>query len=140
MFRTFLIREKVMPRLIAFRDGERRITNLLHLAEILHRTVFEQHQGIAELVNWMAQLKKDDSAEEYLVRLESEADAVQLVTVHKSKGLEYPIVFCPFLWDDFNANWAIQQRTTRARLSIKTYSTTITIFNTIYTSPRCTAT
>ncbi|MDM8541865.1 exodeoxyribonuclease V subunit beta [Desulfococcaceae bacterium HSG9] len=103
MFRTFLIEEKVMPRLIAFRDGERRITNLLHLAEILHRTVFEQHLGIAELVNWMAQPKEDDSAEEYLVRLESDADAVQLVTVHKSKGLEYPVVFCPFLWDDFNA-------------------------------------
>lgn len=102
MFRFVLVHADVLPRLIALRDGERRITNLLHLAEILHQALFEHHLGVSELVNWLTQKISNDSFEEHLLRLESDADAVQLVTVHKSKGLEYPIVFCPFLWNDFD--------------------------------------
>jgi exodeoxyribonuclease V beta subunit len=52
------------------------------------------------LLKWLS-LQRDPerrSGEEYPLRLESDDDAVKIVTIHKSKGLEYPIVFCPFMW------------------------------------------
>ena len=87
-------------RLLALPDGERRLTNLLHLAELLHTAAATEHLGIRGVLRWYdAQLSGEarapDAAE---LRLESDEQAVQLVTIHKAKGLEYPVVFCPFLW------------------------------------------
>ena len=95
----------LVPRLLAKRGGERRLTNVLHLGELLHDAASSQHLGIAGLLRWFDQVRHDPAAREELapesqqVRLESDARAVQLTTMHKSKGLEYPVVFCPFLWD-----------------------------------------
>jgi exodeoxyribonuclease V beta subunit len=99
MARTLLAREGVRERLLAFDDGERRVTNLLHCLEVLHRASLEQGLGIDGLMKWFArQVEERSEREEYQIRLETDAMAVKLVTIHKSKGLEYPIVFCPYSW------------------------------------------
>lgn len=77
-------------------QGERRITNVLHLAELL-QAASPQAQGEQGLIRWLAQRLGDHGeGDERIVRLESDADLVQVVTVHKSKGLEYPVVVMPF--------------------------------------------
>jgi exodeoxyribonuclease V beta subunit len=78
-------------------DGERRLTNFLHLAELL-QAASAQLDGEQALIRWLAgQVRGDGTGgDEQIVRLESDADLVKVVTVHKSKGLEYPLVFLPF--------------------------------------------
>ena len=100
MFRDLLRKEGIRERLLAFPDGERRLTNFLHLAEILHNEEETRRPGMAGLVKWLARRRDPDSprSEEHELRLESDAEAVRIVTMHKSKGLEYPIVFCPGNW------------------------------------------
>ncbi|MFC4160242.1 exodeoxyribonuclease V subunit beta [Chitinimonas lacunae] len=94
----------VPTRLLQLRDGERRLTNLLHLFELIeveHRA----RPGFTPLIAWFrAELtlsgsESDSEGNARLMRLESDAARVRLVTVHAAKGLEYPVVFCPFLWD-----------------------------------------
>ncbi len=99
-FRTWLIQEGVPQRLLAFRDGDRRLTNLLHLAE-LAQVASRAHPGMAGLLKWLGDSRRlpSNKDEEQQLRLESDENLVRIVTVHKSKGLEYEIVFCPFLWD-----------------------------------------
>jgi exodeoxyribonuclease V beta subunit len=100
MFRRWFEDSRVTERLPRFRDGERRLTNLLHLAELLQvesrrkSTIDTLLGGFAHAIRHTG--GSDDTA---LLRLESDAKRVKIVTVHTSKGLEYPIVFCPFLWD-----------------------------------------
>ncbi len=88
-------------RLAGLVDGERRLTNLLHLAELLHGAAAGEHLGPRALLRWFEQKRTGDSqgADSEQLRLESDARAVQLVTVHRSKGLQYPVVVCPSLWD-----------------------------------------
>ncbi|MBM7062588.1 exodeoxyribonuclease V subunit beta [Pseudomonas sp. UL073] len=98
-FRAWLDREAVAERLLAAADGERRLTNLLHLAELLQAESL-QRPGLEPLLAWFnAQRASEGAGEDALLRLESDAERVQIVTIHTSKGLEYPLVFCPFLWD-----------------------------------------
>jgi exodeoxyribonuclease V beta subunit len=101
MFRRLLAEQEVLPRLMSFPDGERRSTNVLHLAEVLHRAAVDQKLGMGGVLKWLAQQRDTTTLrlEEHQLRLESDERAVKLVTVHKSKGLEYPVVFCPFAWD-----------------------------------------
>ena len=80
--------------------GERSLTNVLHLAELL-QAASAQVEGEQALIRWLGQQMADGDAspgagDERVLRLESDADLVQVVTVHKSKGLEYPLVFLPF--------------------------------------------
>ncbi len=86
--------------LLHFHDGERRITNLLHLAELIQ---VESHarQGMDALLGWLSRAIRSPRGDDEgaLLRLESDAERVRIVTIHASKGLEYPLVFCPFLWD-----------------------------------------
>jgi exodeoxyribonuclease V beta subunit len=101
MFRRLLFDEEVMARLMLLPDGERRNTNVLHLSEVLHQASATRKLGMPGLVKWLAEQRDPDAPrlEEHQLRLESDERAVKLVTVHKSKGLEYPVVFCPFTWD-----------------------------------------
>ncbi len=80
-------------------DGERRLTNLLHLGEQIHQAA-ATHASPDALLRWLATKRRDGAADEVAqLRLESDRNLVQIVTIHKAKGLEFPIVFCPFLWD-----------------------------------------
>ena len=80
-------------------DGERRVTNFLHLAEVLHQANATNPLSPSSLVVWFRTRmeEKDKSADEYQLRLESQSESIRILTVHKSKGLEYPIVFLPSL-------------------------------------------
>lgn len=99
MFRQWLQQERVRERLMRLPDGERRVTNLLHLGELLQTAEQEGRCG-SGLIQWLAEQRAADRApaETEEMRLESDESAVKLVTIHKSKGLEYPVVLCPFLW------------------------------------------
>ena len=101
MFRYLLLREEVLPRLMSKKDGERRNTNLLHLTEVMQQTSIEKKFGMTESLKWLSEQRDENTPrlDEHQLRLESDENAVKLVTVHKSKGLEYPVVFCPFSWD-----------------------------------------
>ena len=89
----------VAQRLLAAPDGARRLTNLLHLGELLHQASADQPSPEA-LLRWLQAQRDDPRGDEATqLRLESDQHLVQIVTIHKSKGLEYPVVFCPFLWD-----------------------------------------
>ena len=78
-------------------DGERRLTNFLHLAELLE-DASAQLDGEHALIRWLGQQLQGGgtASDTHTVRLESDADLVKVVTVHKSKGLEYPVVCLPF--------------------------------------------
>ena len=84
-------------RLLGLLDGERRLTNYLQLAELL-QDAQARALGLHGLVDWLATAIAEANAndESQLLRLESDAHRVQVVTLHKSKGLEYPLVFLPF--------------------------------------------
>jgi exodeoxyribonuclease V beta subunit len=82
-------------------DGERRLTNVLHLAELL-QAASSQLDGEQALIRWLvqqideAQSGNASGSEEQTVRLESDEDLVKVITIHASKGLEYPVVCLPF--------------------------------------------
>ncbi|MGZ9121331.1 MAG: 3'-5' exonuclease, partial [Gemmatirosa sp.] len=90
-------------RLLALVDGERRLTNVLHLAELLHAAATERALASGATLAWLreqvanAESGRDDVTRQ--LRLESDDEAAQVVTVHSSKGLEYGAVWCPYLWD-----------------------------------------
>jgi exodeoxyribonuclease V beta subunit len=96
--------ERVKERLLGYPDGERRLTNVLHLAELLQRESAGKRLGPMSLVRWLTKQRGRETvrSDEDQIRLESDEKAVKVVTVHKSKGLEYPVVFCPFVWGDSN--------------------------------------
>lgn len=100
MFRQYLADYQVKERLIALPNGERKLTNLLHLSEILHEKYVSSGGGLLELFKWFCQqmdapeLRKEETE----LRMETDENAVTVVTIHKSKGLEYPFVFAPFVW------------------------------------------
>ena len=101
MFRHLLQSAGVARRLLGHADGARRLTNVLHLAELLEGASVRRQLGMEGLVHWLAEQREATTSdlEEEQLRLETDEHLVKIVTVHKSKGLEYPIVFCPFLWD-----------------------------------------
>ncbi len=82
-------------------DGERTLTNLLHLGELLQQSS-RRLKGQQALLRWFRErvLDANESGEDAQLRLESDANLVSIVTIHKSKGLEYPLVFLPFVWAD----------------------------------------
>ncbi|HZU71783.1 MAG TPA: UvrD-helicase domain-containing protein [Acidimicrobiales bacterium] len=96
--------EGLPARLLSGPDGERELTDLGHVAHLLHAEGSAAQLGPPALRAWLARRigegdEDGSDAEERSRRLDSDADAVQVLTVHRAKGLEFPVVFCPFLWD-----------------------------------------
>lgn len=98
MFRRLMQENKITSRLASLEDGERRLTNVFHIAELIHRAEREHRLGIDGILKWFSEEKSLES-EEIKLRLETDEYAVKILTIHKSKGLEFPIVFAPFLYD-----------------------------------------
>ena len=100
MFRHWMDDYAIAARLLTYVDGERRLTNLLHLGELV-QAASRESASVEHQLRAYSQRRHNDSecSDDDLLRLESDAQRVQIVTIHSSKGLEYPIVFCPFLWD-----------------------------------------
>ncbi len=97
---ALLSRFEVRQRILAQPLGERRLTNILQLIELLGSVSQQYRLDALELTKWLADRinAAASESEEHLMRLESDAQAVRIQTMHKSKGLEYDIVFCPFSW------------------------------------------
>ncbi|EZH78122.1 exodeoxyribonuclease V subunit beta [Aeromonas hydrophila] len=98
MLRALLHRRNLASSLLASPNGERRLTNFLHLGELLQQVSCEL-DGEYALLRWLGEAasRPDGQDAEQVLRLESERKLVQIVTIHKSKGLEYPLVFLPFI-------------------------------------------
>ena len=98
--------QPIKKRLLRNDNGERRLTNYLHLGELL----FQAEQMVSSnfprnLYLWyIQQIKTNTDIDESDARLESDEEAVKILTIHKSKGLEFPITFIPFCWKTRNGS------------------------------------
>ncbi len=91
-------------RVLSRVDGERLLTDIRHVGQSLHQVAVEERLGLVSLLAWLRGQMAEDKVEvtsERTRRLDSDAAAVQLVTIHGSKGLQYPVVYLPTLWDRF---------------------------------------
>ena len=101
MQRTVMLQRDVQPRLLAVGGGERRLADLNHIGELLHAAAAAEHLGPTTLAGWLRSRMRegaDDATDERLRRLETDDEAVQILTIHRSKGLQFPVVYCPYLW------------------------------------------
>lgn len=98
MLRALMTARHIAENLLATRGGERRLTDILHISELLQEAA-SQLESEHALVRWLAQhiAEPDSNAASQQMRFESDKHLVQIVTIHKSKGLEYPLVWLPFI-------------------------------------------
>lgn len=90
------VRTQILSRI----GGERSLTNILHCSELLYQIEQEQGKSLSGLITWLERkISSPDRSDSSLLRLETDADAVMISTIHASKGLQYPIIFVPFAWD-----------------------------------------
>ncbi|KHT63130.1 exodeoxyribonuclease V subunit beta [Photobacterium gaetbulicola] len=108
MLRHMLAQRKIPETLLSQNGGERRVTDILHIGELLQQAsqTLDSDHG---LLRWLAEHIEapNGNADEQQLRLESDRNLVQIVTIHKSKGLEYDIVFLPFVCSYREANTAL---------------------------------
>ncbi|UDG81428.1 RecBCD enzyme subunit RecB [Candidatus Profftia lariciata] len=98
MLHKIMAHRKITENLLASQSGERCLTNVLHIGELLQEASFTVHSAEA-LLHWLA--KKIDNldihSDNEQLRLENDNSLVKIMTIHKSKGLEFPIVCLPFI-------------------------------------------
>ncbi len=96
----FADRPACAANLLRYPDGPRRLTNFLHLTDLLHDAETRDRLSRRGLMDWFAHFKAqpERGGETAQLRLESDENLVKIVTVHRAKGLEFPVVFCPFAW------------------------------------------
>lgn len=106
MVRELMAKRHLAENMLATAGGERRLTDILHISELLQEAGTQLESEHA-LVRWLAQQIADpnSNASSQQMRLESDKHLVQIVTIHKSKGLEYPLVWLPFI-----ANYRVQDQ------------------------------
>lgn len=97
-----VLADGLAARIVAHPGGERRLTDLRHIGQLLHEAQVQQGLGLTTLIEWLEEQLADAADEgngpDRTRRLETDANAVQIMTVHRAKGLEFPIVFLPDLW------------------------------------------
>jgi exodeoxyribonuclease V beta subunit len=103
LLETITLVEGLPGRLLSGVDGERHLTDLRHVGQLLHAAAAAERLGATALTGWLRQriaaAEKETGDEERSRRLESDAEAVQVLTIHRSKGLEFPVVYFPYLWE-----------------------------------------
>ncbi|MDF0532301.1 UvrD-helicase domain-containing protein [Tsukamurella sp. 8F] len=102
MFARLARDSELEARLLSQAGGERVITDLRHIAELLQRETVAEGLGLTALTRWLGERVADPAAgasTDRSRRLETDIAAVQVMTVHASKGLEFPIVYLPYAWD-----------------------------------------
>ncbi|MGL9769417.1 MAG: exodeoxyribonuclease V subunit beta [Sodalis sp. (in: enterobacteria)] len=106
MLRQMMINYRIAENLLASQGGERRLTDILHLGELLQEASTQLENEYA-LVRWLALqiASPNPQAANQQLRLENDRHLVKIITIHKSKGLEFPVVFLPFI-----ANFRVQKR------------------------------
>ena len=89
-------------RVLAQRGGERHMTDLAHIAQLLHETAHRERYGLPALRDWLRrQCDNRTRVAEHSRRLDSDAAAVQIMTVFVAKGLQFPIVYLPFAFNRY---------------------------------------
>ncbi|OCG01308.1 exodeoxyribonuclease V subunit beta [Gilliamella sp. wkB112] len=98
MLRRMMKKRHLAENILSRQDGERTLTNLMHLGELLQEAASELDSPNA-LIRWLTKqiVNPDLNLENHEQRLESDADLVKIITIHKSKGLEFPLVWLPFI-------------------------------------------
>ncbi|MGC6408735.1 exodeoxyribonuclease V subunit beta [Bisgaard Taxon 45] len=107
MLHRLFLDENIMEKLLSQLGGERKTTDLLHLAELLQEAS-TLNDSAASLLRWFEkQIQGENRQDGQQIRLESERQLVKIVTIHKSKGLEYDLVWLPFIADAPKENKAV---------------------------------
>ncbi len=101
MLRSVMSKRHIAERLLEEENGERALTDIMHIGEQLQQASQDLDSDHG-LLRWLAQAISDadnglGGSDDQIQRLESERNLVQIVTIHKSKGLEYDLVFLPFV-------------------------------------------
>ena len=111
LFESVSLSERLQGRILGHVGGDRLLTDLRHIAQVLHHAALEGQLGATALLVWLRR-RRDEAAreggQERSRRLETDAAAVQVITVHTSKGLEFPVVMLPYAWD----NWGGREPST----------------------------
>jgi exodeoxyribonuclease V beta subunit len=103
MVQSILKEEQIKEKIVVLEDGEKLLNNYLHLFEILQDADYKNKFTSLELISWLETQQLDANVNnETLIRIDTDDDAVKIMTVHKCKGLEFPIVFCPYIWGEDN--------------------------------------
>lgn len=89
-------------RVLAQTEGERLLTDVRHLGQLLHEVSVNRSLGLSALLTWFRDERRRTGTAERPRRLDSDAAAVQILTVHGSKGLQYPVVYLPFAYDNYS--------------------------------------
>lgn len=99
MMGRLIVDENVYPTLSSQQGTERSITNIQHLLELVQEAENTEHFQTSQTLLWLRRMMETDVGKESgELRLESDEEAIQIITMHGAKGLEYPVVFCPYLW------------------------------------------
>ncbi|WP_083874268.1 UvrD-helicase domain-containing protein [Nocardia paucivorans] len=112
LFEKLSAETRLAPRLLAMENGERELTDLRHIAQLLDHVAASEGLGLTALTRWLSDRIRDPASgtvTDRSRRLDRDAAAVQIATVHASKGLEFPVVYLPFAWDSAKNPYAETQ-------------------------------
>ncbi|MCR3754608.1 MAG: exodeoxyribonuclease V subunit RecB [Candidatus Westeberhardia cardiocondylae] len=108
MLRVIFIQDRMVKNLLSFFDGKRRFLNIMHIGELL-QCVSKKFDNQRSLLYWfMFNIRYTNSrSKDHMVKMDSDNHAVRIMTIHAAKGLEFPIVFLPFITDFFSNKYCV---------------------------------